>query len=886
MTLRIQGEILMDADQAKAELQATGTAAKTAAKDIGGVSVQGKNAGGGLKKVETGGKGAASGLTAASTAATANAAATRAMAASNRVAAGSMANLVAQGNDVITMMAAGQSPIQLALQQGTQITQVIGPLGAAGAFRALGGAVLSMLSPINLITIGSIAATAAVVNWFRSGEDEGKSFADSVEELGNRVDSLRDKIKEASGTRLELAEQFGAGFVDRAQNILDRIVEAEQRAAGRKATATITQFLGETDLNLDAVIAARNPILPSSSIDAGFAENARSQLARQFDLAEGLFGRLSGNNRRLVQQVLDDLADLSLAAEGTLQEQQAALEALIESYARAADAAGGTNAAEDAKLQLLREQQLELAKVIELQQQDPAQNRENEALVTSLKLITDRAIAQADADAAGRDLLGTMQEQNALAQAIARHGADSAEATRLRAQFALDAKLEEIEASEASDAIKQDLLDAAQAAFDLATADIAGVMAAGATEAARLSAEVRGAVDAMADLRAQGAASLETAQIRARFRDDPIGRAGALAGAQFDRETAPIREGGFVNAGEEAFLNSQRQAAIERAREIARLNELARPTRSSSGSRSGSISEAEREQQTIERLIATKNRELEALRETDPVQREMIRLRDQLKGATAAQRDEIEATIEAHNAERDAMESKEEFRQTLGDVLIEARTLKDVWGGIGDAVIRAAKEALILGQGPLAGLLGGGGGGIAGGIVSGVGGLFGLFSGGSLLSFANGGLPSEMISGFAGGGDPGLARPGIVLGAGSGRSDSITARISAGEFIMNAAATARNRPVLEAMNAGAIPGFAGGGLPLPRQSFDAGSASGAGGGGQGGGVTRLRIEPSDLFQVVAEERARNVAVEVVDDFSAQQLPGRVDQINRDPMGRG
>jgi hypothetical protein len=107
---------------------------------------------------------------------------------------------------------------------------------------------------------------------------------------------------------------------------------------------------------------------------------------------------------------------------------------------------------------------------------------------------------------------------------------------------------------------------------------------------------------------------------------------------------------------------------------------------------------------------------------------------------------------------------------------------------------------------------------------------------------------------------------------------------------MTAEATARNRALLEAMNSGAIiPGFAGGGLPLPAQA--GGSASAAGGAGaQGNGVTRLRIEPSELFHAVIEERARDMAIEVtkmgIKQFMRDSLPQAVDRINKDPKRRG
>ncbi|MFV0303557.1 MAG: phage tail length tape measure family protein, partial [Paracoccus sp. (in: a-proteobacteria)] len=74
-----------------------------------------------------------------------------------RSAAGANANLVSQFNDIGVMLAAGQNPLQLALQQGTQISQVLTQMGGGvGALRALGSAFVGMLNPISLATIGVI----------------------------------------------------------------------------------------------------------------------------------------------------------------------------------------------------------------------------------------------------------------------------------------------------------------------------------------------------------------------------------------------------------------------------------------------------------------------------------------------------------------------------------------------------------------------------------------------------------------------------------------------------------------------------------------------------------------------------------------------------------
>ncbi|MGY4351545.1 hypothetical protein ACVWXM_008038 [Bradyrhizobium sp. GM7.3] len=53
---------------------------------------------------------------------------------------------------------------------------------------------------------------------------------------------------------------------------------------------------------------------------------------------------------------------------------------------------------------------------------------------------------------------------------------------------------------------------------------------------------------------------------------------------------------------------------------------------------------------------------------------------------------------------------------------------------------------------------------------------------------------------------------GYIAGPGGPRDDKIHARLSNGEFVINAASTAKHRAALEAINADRIPRFANGGL--------------------------------------------------------------------------
>jgi hypothetical protein len=79
------------------------------------------------------------------------------------------------------------------------------------------------------------------------------------------------------------------------------------------------------------------------------------------------------------------------------------------------------------------------------------------------------------------------------------------------------------------------------------------------------------------------------------------------------------------------------------------------------------------------------------------------------------------------------------------------------------------------------------------------------------LNLFGGGAAATPAAQFAGGTMP-MADGGFVSGPGSSRSDSIPARLSNGEFVINANSTSKHRGLLESINGGSLRGFADGGL--------------------------------------------------------------------------
>ncbi|MGE0022880.1 MAG: tape measure protein [Hyphomicrobium sp.] len=177
---------------------------------------------------------------------------------------------------------------------------------------------------------------------------------------------------------------------------------------------------------------------------------------------------------------------------------------------------------------------------------------------------------------------------------------------------------------------------------------------------------------------------------------------------------------------------------------------------------------------------------------------------------TPAMRAEIDMIAERRAQLEETQKTLDRMREQSSEVLKGFITdLRDGKGGaealsnslmkISDQLIDMAVNKLV--ESALGGLFGGASGGIG---ASGSSGLGGLLTG--LLSFSEGGA---------------------VQGPGTGTSDSIPARLSNGEFVVNAEATRKHRALLEAINGGAgVPAFANGGsVNMPRVAVPSISAA-------------------------------------------------------------
>ena len=199
---------------------------------------------------------------------------------------------------------------------------------------------------------------------------------------------------------------------------------------------------------------------------------------------------------------------------------------------------------------------------------------------------------------------------------------------------------------------------------------------------------------------------------------------------------------------------------------------------------------------------------------------------------------DAKAKVDAFNKSQEQAKAQaayfgQEFESSVEKLVLGGGKLGDIFKGLVKSLEEAALKAALLGQGPLAGVFGsstGGANSIGGGGL--FGGLFGSALGnlGRTTPTASAGDAGSGI--FGGLGHLlGFAEGGQISGPGDGKSDSIVARVSHGEYIVNAEATKANLPLLHALNSGKLPKFASGGMvgSVSTPSFSGASAAGAGG---------------------------------------------------------
>jgi len=146
-------------------------------------------------------------------------------------------NLMFQFQDIGMMLAAGQSPLMLAMQQGTQVSGVFQQMRNSGqsAMSGIIGGLRAAVSPMSLVTIGAIAVGAALVQWAVSAigaKNETYEFSDAMDDLTEATQSLSGAQDILDLSIDELVEKYGqyATAVEGAARSLAALQAAQSRA--------------------------------------------------------------------------------------------------------------------------------------------------------------------------------------------------------------------------------------------------------------------------------------------------------------------------------------------------------------------------------------------------------------------------------------------------------------------------------------------------------------------------------------------------------------------------------------------------------------------------------------------------------------------------------
>lgn len=152
------------------------------------------------------------------------------------------ANIAAQFQDIAVTSAMGMSPLQIALQQGTQLSAVIASMDSP--VKGLAAAFMSIVSPVSLVTIGVVALGAAAIQYFTQVKDGTRTVDDILARHADNIAALGPAYKKALEEQKAYAELsptiIGARLGDDAKDAQAKLL-AEARAA-RAEIATAMEF--------------------------------------------------------------------------------------------------------------------------------------------------------------------------------------------------------------------------------------------------------------------------------------------------------------------------------------------------------------------------------------------------------------------------------------------------------------------------------------------------------------------------------------------------------------------------------------------------------------------------------------------------------------------
>lgn len=159
-------------------------------------------------------------------------------------------NIAAQFQDIGVTAAMGMSPIQIALQQGTQLSAVLQEIknSGQGVGKGLAAAFASVISPISLVTIGIIAAGTAAFQYFSTVMNEGDKSAEVLKEQAALISAVAERWGDAVPALREYADQLkraqdGADLQTATGNAIERVLAQATKGYDGLKTAAVEASL-------------------------------------------------------------------------------------------------------------------------------------------------------------------------------------------------------------------------------------------------------------------------------------------------------------------------------------------------------------------------------------------------------------------------------------------------------------------------------------------------------------------------------------------------------------------------------------------------------------------------------------------------------------------
>lgn len=228
-------------------------------------------------------------------------------------------NIVSQLQDIGVGVQGGQKPLTIALQQGTQLADVLQTFGSGkGVVAGLGAAFTSLVNPVQLVTIGLIAGGAALVQYFLDAKDNTKKVDDLLKAHSATIATIKDRYGEAAAGVQEYAKDSEAVTLAQArQNLKDAYAavgkEASNLASGGPALLTALapnlKDLPDQAMKLQRAFVALGASVRSGKPDLLAFQDALAQISNDESTPEAVreaiknFGELDENTKKLASSI-------------------------------------------------------------------------------------------------------------------------------------------------------------------------------------------------------------------------------------------------------------------------------------------------------------------------------------------------------------------------------------------------------------------------------------------------------------------------------------------------------------------------------------------------------------------------------------------------------